>query len=267
MINSIDEKEHIINVLTKVERECGKIMLSAKNDLMAIDTKSNFRDVVTKYDKEIQASAIKEILLEFPDAHFIGEEEGMNTFSKDGLTFIIDPIDGTLNFTHNANHSCISIGCVKGGEPIVGVIYNPYVDEMFTAKKGEGAFLNGKQIHVSNESIKNSLVIFGAAPYNPETFDDTTKRVRHILEYCQDVRHFGSCVLDLCDVAMGCAGIFFEAATCVWDYAAGALLVEEAGGICVTYDNKPLPFDGRKEKSSIIAGSKKIIEESELLNM
>ncbi len=266
MVNSIDEKEHIINVLTKVERECGKIMLSAKNDLMAIDTKSNFRDVVTKYDKEVQEFAIKEILSEFPDAHFIGEEEGMNTFSKDGLTFIIDPIDGTLNFTHNANHSCISIGCVKGGEPIVGVIYNPYVDEKFTAKKGEGASLNGKQIHVTAGGIRESLVLFGTSPYNPELLDNTFRMLKKTFCSCQDIRRSGSCALDLCDVACGRVALFFESIVSIWDYAAGAIILQEAGGICINYQGEKLPFEDNV-KSSIIAGRKEIIEESGLLNM
>lgn len=251
----------MLEVITRIARDCGEMMLSAHSGTIESETKSGFRDLVTTFDKKIQDYAVKELSEAFPEAHFLCEEGDFANVGDDGLTFVIDPIDGTANFTHHYGHSCISIGCLRGAKPVAAVIYDPFLNDMFTAELGKGAQLNGEPIHVTDASLKESLVIFGTAPYNLGLMDQTLGRVRSIYGRCQDIRRTGSAALDLCYVAAGRVGLYFEMEVALWDYAAGALIVSEAGGRCCRIDGTELPYDG-SIKPSIIAGSDRTIEES-----
>ena len=250
--------------MTAVAGECGDMMLSAHEDSIRADRKTGFRDLVTEYDRKIQAYAVDQLSQAFPEAHFICEEGDADEASAEGLTFIIDPIDGTANFTHHYGHSCISIGCTLNGLPVAGVVYDPFRGEMFTAEKGRGARLNGEPIHVSGADLADTLVLFGTAPYNLSLADQTLAMVRSIFGRCQDVRRTGSAALDLCYVAAGKAGLYFELELALWDYAAGALIAEEAGAAVLTIEGKEMQYT-RPVKSSVIAGSRERIEESGLL--
>lgn len=254
----------MIETVKRIAYECGAMMLSAHSGTIESETKSGFRDLVTEFDKKIQKYAVGELGIAFPEAYFICEEGDYSCEKADALTFVIDPIDGTANFTHHYGHSCISIACVQSGVPAAAVIYNPFKDELFTAEKGKGAFLNGEKIHVFEGTLSESLVLFGTAPYNLDLVDETLKRVRMIYGRCQDVRRSGSAALDLCYVAAGRAGLYFELELSLWDYAAGVLIVEEAGGKCLDIKGRELAFD-KPVKSSIIAGSKERITDSKLI--
>ena len=118
----------------------------------------------------------------------------------------------------------------------MGVVYNPYIDEVFTAVKGQGAFLNGKPIHVSSQPLENGVVIFGTAPYYEELAKASFDMAYEYFCKALDVRRSGSAALDLCNIAAGRAELFFELRLCPWDYAAGSLIVEEAGGVVTTID-------------------------------
>ena len=167
---------------------------------------------------------------------FVGEEEDVHASVKDGYAFIVDPIDGTTNFIKDYHASAISVGLTKDGERYMGVVYNPYLDEMFTAVRGQGAFLNGRPIQVSNQPLENGIVIFGTAPY----YEDLAKKSFDMAYqyFCKalDVRRSGSAAIDLCNVAAGRAELFFELRLSPWDYAAGSLIVEEAGGVVTRID-------------------------------
>lgn len=240
----------LINGICSLVKECGKVVLDADREKMAIDIKSGVADLVTEYDKNIQTQleiGLKKLL---PEAKFIGEEGSNDELTDDGYAFIVDPIDGTTNFIKDYHHSAISVALLKGKEVVAGVVYNPYLDEIFHTIKGQGAFCNGKKISVSDRTIDNGLVLFGSSPYDKSLFPKTIEILSEFFYKALDIRRSGSAALDLCWVACGRAELYFELQTSPWDFAAGKLIVEEAGGIVTTLDGSPLSFEG---KSSIIA--------------
>ena len=241
---------NIISEICLLVKGCGNVILSADREKMAIDIKSGVADLVTEYDKKIQALleiGLKKIL---PEAKFIGEEGSSDELSDEGYAFIVDPIDGTTNFVKDYHISAISVALLKGREVVAGVVYNPYLDEVFSAIKGQGAFLNGKRISVSSHPLDKALVLFGSAPYDKHLFKETLEILSDYFYKALDIRRCGSAALDLCSVACGRAELYFELVVSPWDFAAGKLLVEEAGGVVTTLDGAPLSFDG---KTSILA--------------
>ena len=135
----------------------------------------------------------------------------------------------------------------------MGVVYNPYLDEMFYGVKGQGAYLNGKRIHVSTEDLSNGIVLFGSAPYNTELAKASFDLAYEYFTKALDIRRSGSAALDLCSLAAGRAELYFEMILSPWDFAAGALILEEAGGIVTKINGEPLPCF---EKSPVLARNK-----------
>ena len=239
------------------ERKAAVLMMQA-HDIIA-ENKSGARDVVTEYDRRVQQLLIAELRALLPDAHFFCEEMNEQEKLDSARLFIIDPIDGTMNFVHGFHHSAISVAYAERGKVMAAAVYNPYLDEMFHAVRGEGAFLNERAIHVAEEDLAHSVVCFGTSPYRPDLADKTFGRARQLYEASLDVRREGTAALDLCSVAAGRAGLFFEFNLSLWDYAAGVMIIEEAGGCCRTADGAALPYTG--EKSSVSAASPKVMEE------
>ena len=224
-------------------RECGQFVKDADRRHLRIDTKDGRANFVTEYDKKVQERLQAGLLELVPDAHFIGEEGTTQKFSPSGKFFIVDPIDGTTNFIKDYRTSCISVGLVVDGMAEIGVIYNPYTDEMFSAIRGGGAFCNGNKLHVSSDPLENALVIFGTSPYREDLTDRTFRMACAYFKKAIDVRRSGSAALDLCMIAAGRAEIFFELSLSPWDYAAGALIVKEAGGLVSDIEGKELAYD------------------------
>lgn len=229
-------EEQLLKEIIAAVRVCGAIILNADRTKSGIDEKAGHANFVTAYDKKVQKELQKKLLAILPEAVFVGEEEDVHASVADGYAFIVDPIDGTTNFIKDYHASAISVGLTKGGERYMGVVYNPYLDEMFTAVRGQGAFLNDKPIQVSNQPLENGIVIFGTAPY----YEDLAKKSFDMAYqyFCKalDVRRSGSAALDLCNVAAGRAELFFELRLSPWDYVAGSLIVEEAGGVVTRID-------------------------------
>ena len=242
--------KHDIEAICELMRECGRSIKDIDRATLQIDSKAGHANFVTDYDKKVQDRLKSGLLKIMPDAHFMGEEGTTQEFSPKGKFFIVDPIDGTTNFIKDFRASSISVALVVDGAAELGAIYNPYLDEMFTAMRGQGAFCNGKRIHVSSEPLENGLVIFGTSPYNEELSERSFKLAYSYFGKSIDVRRTGSAALDMCSVAAGRAELFFELSLSPWDYAAGALIVEEAGGIVTDIDGNALVY-GRK--SSVIA--------------
>ncbi len=243
--------DRICRAVEDAERKAAELLLQAHGILA--EAKSGKRDVVTEYDRRVQEYLIQQLREAVPDAGFFCEELQDRDRTDSSRLFIIDPIDGTMNFVHGFHHSCISVAYAEKGQVQVGVIYNPYVDEMFSAIRGKGAFLNGRTIAVSRGGLGESVVCFGSSPYNPELADRTFRLVRKAFDAGLDVRREGAAALDLCTVAAGRAGLYFELRISLWDYAAGKLIVEEAGGCCCTVEGESLPNDGRR--TGILAGT------------
>ena len=240
----------ILSAIVGAEREGAALILHAHGILA--ECKSGRRDVVTEYDRRVQELLTARLSEAVSGARFFCEENDRHDDLNAEHLFIIDPIDGTMNFVRGLNHSCISVAYASRGERLCGAICNPYADELFTAVRGEGAFLNGRPIHVDEAPLAETLVVCGTAPYSPEAVGETFRLMEKAYRASLDIRRQGSAALDLCSVAAGRAGLYFEAALSLWDYAAGALLVEEAGGLCTRLDGTALPYDG--SRPSVFAG-------------
>ena len=249
--------EEILEEICEAERECGLLLLEADN-ISSVD-KGSEKNIVTQYDFNVQSMLIARLSALCPGAHFFCEEmEQPDSLEADEL-FIIDPIDGTMNFKMHMNHSCISVAYGRQGEICAAAVYNPFVGEMFSALKGRGAWLNGKALHVPAYGLNDSLFLIGTAPYSPELLGSTLRLAELALKNSLDLRRQGSAELDLCSVAAGRAGIYAELYLSLWDYAAGVLIAEEAGAVCLQIDGSALPYDS--SKPSILAGAPAAVKE------
>ena len=227
-------------------KQAGAIMRSADHIAESVEVKAGHANFVTRYDHQVQAYLSKALSDLLPEAQFIGEEDGADAVTDEkrhGFAFCVDPIDGTTNFLTGYRPSVTSIALLRDGKPFLGVIYNPYDDLLFSAALGQGAFCNGKPIRSSEAPLSRSVALFGTAPYNPEHMRRTFALCEHYLPRCIDLRRSGAAAWDLCLLAMGTAGLFFECRLGLWDYAAGALIAQEAGCRVTDLDGKPLPYD------------------------
>jgi myo-inositol-1(or 4)-monophosphatase len=196
-------------------------------------------DLVTEADTESEKIIIETIKAVFPDHSILAEESGLND-GKSESKWIIDPLDGTTNFTHQLGLFAISIAFALNGDVVVGVVLNPVTGELFTALKDSGATLNGKVIKVSKiAKVSESLLITGF-PYNhKEIIKVLMSRFSACLKASQGVRRLGSAALDLCFVACGRFDGFWEQNLNPWDTAAGALIAQEAGAAITDFSNRP----------------------------
>ena len=177
-----------------------------------------------------------------PGTCFYAEEQD-NQALTDSPTWVIDPIDGTTNYMRGRGVSSISVALLEGKEPVLGMVYDPYKEELFLAEKGKGATRNGQAIHVSDTPFERALVCFGTSPYDASLARKTTSLLWPFLRDAGDLRRCGSAALDLCDLACGRSDVFFELKLSPWDFAAGGLIVQEAGG-CFRQPDKPAPQYG-----------------------
>ena len=252
-----DELLRIRAAMESAARTAAELILQAHGILA--EAKTGRRDVVTEYDRRVQQTLISLLLEAVPNAHFFCEEMDEQDRLDEEQIFIIDPIDGTMNFVRGFHHSCISIGYMERGEILIGIVYNPYVGELFSAVAGCGATLNGMPIHVAEAGLADSIVCFGTSPYRPDLADQTFTMARKAFDAALDLRREGAAALDLCSVAAGRAGLYFELQLSFWDYAAGQLIIKEAGGICCRPDRSELLNDG--SKCGVVAGSPAAIDD------
>lgn len=201
-------------------------------------------DFVTEVDTSVQAKICGELKALYSEIQFMGEEKDNSDIDFEKPVWILDPVDGTTNLIHRYHASSVSLGLADKGQVIAGMIYNPYLDELFFAEKNKGAFCNGKPVHVSDApDLASSLVSIGTNPYHREDAGELFAQVKEIFVRCHDIRRIGSAAIDMCYVACGRAEAYFEASLKPWDYAAGKLIVEEAGGRVTTYEGNPLTVD------------------------
>ena len=236
--------DKIVEFLPSLLRNAGKIMLEAHEIGSSVTSKSGNANFVTEFDTKVQDFLISAIKKEIPYATFMAEEqENDAAVINSKCCFVIDPIDGTTNFIYNYHHSCISVAVISYGEPVVGAVYDPYLDELFLAQKGKGATLNGAPMHVSQTPLSGALVAFGSAPYyRNELGDATMGLLKELFMNAADIRRCGSAALDLAYLAAGRNDVFFEVRLSPWDYAVGYLLITEAGGVISQLDGTPVSF-------------------------
>lgn len=248
-----------LNIAIKAARSAGQIIARSVDriDRLEVATKKNANDLVTNIDKAAEAEIISIIKKAYPDHGILGEETGTTVGTNlNNVVWIIDPLDGTLNFVHGFPQFSISIAIQIKGVVEHGVVYNPISNELFTATKGAGAQLNDRRIRVSEcKNIGTALIGTGFA-YRliNEPIDVCVGRLRNVLEQCGDIRRAGSAALDLAFVAAGRLDGYWEIGLNSWDVAAGALLVREAGGFVSDLAGTDKFLDSR----SIVAGTPKI---------
>ena len=250
--------DSLVNEIVEAVRSCGQIILNAKRDESMVGAKQGHANFVTVYDKLVQDRLKEKLLHILPEAAFIGEEDEAHESAGQGYAFIVDPIDGTTNFIKDYRLSTTSVGLTKDGQLWIGVVYNPYTDEMFYAQTGQGAYLNGTPIHVSEEPLERGLVLFGTAPYYEELNKKSFELALQYFQKAMDIRRSGSAAYDLCCLAAGRGELQFELLLCPWDFAAGAVILREAGGVITTVEGGEITLD---KKCSILATNQKVREE------
>jgi myo-inositol-1(or 4)-monophosphatase len=218
-----------LNVAVEAAREAGAVLLAEHSRPQKISYKGDV-DLVTETDKKSEQLIVGRLRREFPDHRIVAEEGGTGAAAASRYEWHVDPLDGTTNFAHGYPCFAVSIGLLEDGKPLLGIVFNPVADEFFSAYHGEGAFLNGKPIHVSaTEKLATSLVATGFPAHQ-------RGEVRNIHYYwhftlrSHGVRRDGSAALDLCAVACGRFEAFWEFGLRSWDTAAGMIIVSEAGG-------------------------------------
>jgi len=223
--------------LERLAREAGAILREGYSKEHQISYKGVI-DLVTEIDHASEAFLLKEINAHFPDSHIIAEESGETKGANGGIWYI-DPLDGTVNYSHHIPVFCVSIAYAFDNIVTLAAVYDPLRDEMFTAERGKGAFLNGKQLHASKTTeLQKSLLVTGF-PYDTwNTKQDNFRNFEKLAKLTQGVRRLGSAALDTAYVATGRFDAFWEFTLKPWDIAAAGLIAEEAGVRVTTIDGK-----------------------------
>jgi myo-inositol-1(or 4)-monophosphatase len=219
---------HVLETAVEIARESGALIANYHQRHIPFEVKGEF-DLVTEADRASEKLIVERLRSHFP-THAIVAEEGGGHESASEYCWFIDPLDGTTNFAHGFPMFCVSMGLQRAGEPIVGVVYDPIRGELFTAERGAGAFLNQHRIHVSPvQTVSDSLASTGF-PSRKRHHNINIHFYYQLAMASHGVRRTGSAALDLAFVSCGRLDFFWEFGLKPWDMAAGALLVQEAGG-------------------------------------
>ena len=230
----------MLNKIIAIAQEAGRILLDTSQ--VSVTAKDGVGNFVTDCDVCVQKLIYARLRELCPGASFIGEEDARHDAVPTGACFVVDPIDGTQNFINGYRHSCVSIGLLQDGSPKLGVVYDPYQDDLFYAQRGKGAFGNGHPLRASEKPLSQSVVLFGTSSYDRALTDSTFRLLRAIFDQALDLRSSGSAALDICYVASARCNVFFEYHLEPWDYCAAALILEEAGGRITQIGGQPLDF-------------------------
>lgn len=232
--------------LQKLVGQVKEIVLASakftKVDSFSIEEKEGESwNIVTSADVAVQDYLQKELLALIPGAGFQGEENHQQDIAKD-VCWIVDPIDGTTNFARGMQQSGISVGLREGSELVLGVVYNPDLDDMFWATKGNGAYLNGKKLSVSKKDFAHSILCTAMSLYRKSYAKMCSDVLLEAYGQCADFRRFGVASLEICYLAAGRVDTFFELRLFPWDFAAAAVILREAGGVISTmvWDKGPV---------------------------
>jgi myo-inositol-1(or 4)-monophosphatase len=240
-----------ITIAVRAARAAGNVILRYMNRIDGLTVVEKQRmDFASEVDKLAEAEIVKELRRAYPDHAIIGEEG--SAIGKGPLTWVIDPLDGTHNYLRGIPHFSVSIAMLDKGVPVYGVVFDPLRNELFTASKGDGAYLNDRRIRVSKRENLGGAMIATGFPYRQRAHLDTQLAMtRALLGQAEDIRRSGSAALDLAYTATGRYDGYFEIGLKPWDMAAGVLLVHEAGGRYGDFAGR----DGIPESGNIIAGN------------
>lgn len=231
-----------LNLSIEAAHIAGEIQKRSFGRTIRVDFKGP-KDLVTEVDQQCEEAILKHITKNYPDHNILSEEGG--AFQSDSpFRWIIDPLDGTTNYAHGYPFFCVSIALEQDEEIILGIAYNPMMNELFTAIKGEGSFLNGTPIHVSGtDKLEHALLATGRLTRKKENMDVHFLQFQRLAMNAQATRRDGSAVLDLCYVAAGRFDGFWESGLNPWDSAAGSIIIKESGGEITNFTGRPFnPF-------------------------
>lgn len=244
-----------LEIATQASREAGEILLKhfETGRVSAEEKRGNPRDIVTVADRESEKRIISIIKEHFPTHNVLAEESGMEDNNSDGL-WVVDPLDGTSNFFKGHRDFCTLISFVQNGSILFGVTYFPVVGDMFIAERGKGATKNGKTITVSSEADVSKMYGVTQMTSNLEFRTLNVELYSKLLLKVRNIHVFGACIArGLCDIAEGVADFEFRHGFHYWDYAAGCILVEEAGGISTDFHGDLITQD---TKNTLISNGK-----------
>ena len=254
--NNINCMSPELNIARKAAFSAASVLnqISQRDLLLSVEKKRE-NDFVSRADRNSEAIIIQTLQKAYPDDAILAEESGRIGSEKAERTWIIDPLDGTSNYLHGFPHYSISIALMENNKPVQALVYDPVRDEMFTACKGRGAYLDDHRIRIdSNTGLDGALIATGFPFRDRTNFSRYMVQFKSIFKQAADIRRAGSAALDLAYVAAGRVDGFWEAGLQIWDIAAGALLVEEAGGQCLDFS----AAQNYLENGNIIAGNLKI---------
>lgn len=233
-----------LDLATLAATTAGGTLKTYLGNITSIVAKGEAGDLVTEADKAAETIILEILHRHLPSHAILAEEAGVIGDQTNEYLWAIDPLDGTTNFAHGYPFAAVSIGLLVAGVPQVGVIYNPFADELFQAATGWGAKLNQRQIHVSQTAtLQASLLVTGFAYDRRQTPDNNYAEFCHLTHLTHGVRRSGSAALDLASVACGRLDGYWERGIKPWDMAAGIVLVQEAGGKVTAYDGSPIDIE------------------------
>ena len=233
-----------MDLLTLKTKVCEIVKQAADkyfNTATTIIEKESAANIVTDADLNVQSFLMENLKSLLPNSSFLCEENDVTSTDTE-FVWIIDPIDGTTNFARGLYECAISVGLIKNGVSVLGVVYAPRMNLLFNATKGGGAFCNGEKIHTSNKSFSQSILCTAFCLYHKEYASICADIMLKALPLCSDIRRFGSCAIELCLLACGKCDLYFEYRICPWDYAGAYLILTEAGGIISGYNKQELDF-------------------------
>lgn len=250
----------MLNTAVKAARKAGSIINRASLDLDRVRVSTKGRsDFVTEVDHAAEAAIIEVLQTAYPTHAFLAEESGAsNPEGGQEYIWIIDPLDGTTNFIHGFPQYAVSIALQHRGQIEHAVVYDPSRNELFTASRGRGAFLDDRRLRVSRRStLRDSLIGTGFPFRQLEHLDDYVRMFKRITEETAGIRRPGAATLDLAYVAAGRFDGFWEYGLAPWDIAAGSLLIQEAGGLISDFDGSP----DYLESGHVVCGAPKVFEQ------
>lgn len=233
-------------VLNEAIDESAKILLEYLDTDFEIGRKLNYSDLVTEVDKKSEAKIIEIVHKHFPEHNVLSEEVGNLNMLSD-YVWIVDPIDGTINYAHSVPIFCISIALEIKKEVVLGMVYNPITKERFFAEKGKGAFLNDKKISVTDTGALRDALLVTGFPYGAK--DNMDHCIDHFVNFVKlglPIRRLGSAAIDICYVACGHFDGFWEVSLNAWDVAAGYLIAKEAGAVLTDFFGKDYSIYNRQ---------------------
>ncbi|MBD1904350.1 inositol monophosphatase [Funiculus sociatus GB2-A5] len=236
-----DQLQIFLDIATEAALAGGAVLQAYWGNLEAVQEKGRPGDLVTEADKAAETAILAVITRHFPEHQILAEESGQLGDTTSEYLWAIDPLDGTTNYAHQYPFFSSSVGLLIDGIPQVGVIYDPFHNELFRAAKGLGSTCNRRPIRVSKtDQLSKSLLVSGFAYDRRETIDNNYAEFCHLTHLTQGVRRSGSASIDLAHVACGRVDGYWERGLQPWDIAAGIVIVEESGGKLTAYDGSPL---------------------------